>query len=308
MLGFTSIVFEKVQNLRVTELKMSTSFRRFLSASVLFSMYAPCPIITIGELLLMHSPANNMRVLAPFVTFLVYALIRHDEKLNLTPATAFTGLSVIGMLSDPVNTMLRTIPTLKAAIACFDRIQEFLESPSRELFFLPLEESLKAKDESLSSSKQNITNIPSKYSSEDKHAIVKSSPAERSDPTSLIMEVRNASFAWTADDTPPIKDVSFSVQRKGFVFIIGPVGCGKSTLLKGLMSETPIFQGAMHRDSVTSAFVDQTPWIQNTTIRQNIIGPSPLNAAWYGEVVLACALDHDIAMMPDLHGMFATTQ
>lgn len=40
MLGFTPIAFEKVQNLRVKELEMSTLFRRLLSASVFFGMCA----------------------------------------------------------------------------------------------------------------------------------------------------------------------------------------------------------------------------------------------------------------------------
>ncbi|CAI7580971.1 unnamed protein product [Penicillium discolor] len=241
-----------------------------------------------------------MRVLAPFVTFLVFALIQDYEKLNFTSATAFTGLSLVGMLSNPVNTMLRTIPTLKAALACFDRIEKFLESPSRNIIFIPLEESLKTSDQDGKSTEQGITFVPSQDSNQKDLVNVKLSSRKQRDPSPTLVKVQNAGFAWTAD-TPIITDVSFSVARKGFVFIIGPVGCGKSTLLKGLMSETPFSQGTVHHDSCVSAFADQKPWIQNTTIRQNIIGPSLLNCAWYEEVVVACALDHDIAMMPDLH-------
>lgn len=40
-----------------------------------------------------------MRVLVPFITFLVFALIQDYEELNFTSATAFTGLSLVGMLS-----------------------------------------------------------------------------------------------------------------------------------------------------------------------------------------------------------------
>lgn len=248
-----------------------------------------------------------MRVLAPFVTFLVFALIQDYEKLNFTSATAFTGLSLVGMLSNPVNTMLRTIPTLKAALACFDRIEKFLESPSRKIIFIPLEESLRTSDQDGKSTEQGITTIPSQDSNQKDLVNVKLSSRKQRDPSPTLVKVQNAGFAWTAD-TPIITDVSFSVARKGFVFIIGPVGCGKSTLLKGLMSETPFSQGTVHHDSCPSAFADQKPWIQNTTIRQNIIGPSLLNCAWYEEVVVACALDHDIAMMPDLHGMSPAMQ
>ncbi|KAJ5182197.1 hypothetical protein N7449_012344 [Penicillium cf. viridicatum] len=255
MLGFTPIVFETVQNLRVTELKISTLFRRLLSASVFF--------------------ANNMRVLAPFVTFLVFALIQDYENLNFTSATAFTGLSLVGMLSNPDREISR-VPISQTNIHTAGRVPQD-QWPGWENYI-----------------------TLSQDSNQENMATVKLSSGQQHDPSPTIIEVQNAGFAW-APHTTIITDVSFSVARKGFVFIIGPVGCGKSTLLKGLMSETPFSQGTVYRDSSTSAFADQKPWIHNTTIRQNIIGPSLLSAAWYEEVVVACALDHDIAMMPDSH-------
>ena len=113
-----------------------------------------------------------------------------------------------------------------------------------------------------------------------------------------MIDVRNASFGWSHTATPQINDVTFSVHRGDFVFIVGPVGCGKSTLLKGLMSETPSLKGFVYGNTLESAFNDQTPWIQNATIRQNIVGMSAFHKTWYAEVVAACALDYDIAALP----------
>ncbi|KAE9371145.1 putative multidrug resistance-associated protein [Stipitochalara longipes BDJ] len=237
ILGFTPVVTEIVQGLRVKELKIAGLFRRLLCTSTFF--------------------ANNMRLLAPFVTFVAFVLIQGHTKLQLTPATAFTTLSLVGLLSSPFNTLLRTIPQVKSALACFTRIQSFLVSPSRQPHVLPLEHS--------------------------------------------TVDVRNASFSWSLDSPPIIKIASFSVTRNSFVFIIGPVGCGKSTLLKGLMSETPSSQGFVYSSASGCSFVDQTPWVQNTTIRRNIIGPAILDDDWYQEVIRACALDHDIEAMPDLN-------
>lgn len=247
-----------------------------------------------------------MRILAPFVTFLVFALIQDYQKLELTAATAFTGLSLITMLSNPVNTLLRAIPMLKAALACFGRIEKFLESPSRKLHLLPLDVSRGGNDDGKSSTELTINTTPLDPVDQGETEMKNLNPYIQRCSNPTMIEVHNASFAWTADSSPTINSISFSVLRKSFVFIIGPVGCGKSTLLKGLMSETPFSQGVVHSDSLRSAFVDQTPWIQNTTIRQNIIGPSALNVAWYEEVVRACALDYDIAALPDSHGMLVS--
>jgi ABC-type bacteriocin/lantibiotic exporter with double-glycine peptidase domain len=120
--------------------------------------------------------------------------------------------------------------------------------------------------------------------------------------TAALIDVQNASFAWTAGGEPVVRDVSFTLQRHQSCFIIGPVGSGKSTLLKGLLGETPSSQGFVYSNFPTTAYVDQTPWIQNGTVQQNILGISTLDEPWYRQVVRACALEQDISMMPKGHG------
>jgi ATP-binding cassette subfamily C (CFTR/MRP) protein 1 len=196
----------------------------------------------------------------------------------LAAATAFTALSLIGVLSNPVNTLLRAILTLKLALACFNRIQKFLKSPSRQPHVLPLNASPNI-DDRKSSQELGIKITPLDLVAGENIELGKVDPQGRCYSNLAMIDVRNVSFAWTVNGPPIINNISFSVLRNSFVFIIGPVGCGKSTLLKDLMSETPSSQGFVYSSSSGSAFVDQTPWIQNTTIRKNIIGPSILDEA-----------------------------
>lgn len=128
-----------------------------------------------------------------------------------------------------------------------------------------------------------------------------------SHPESVILDVRNASFSWDPNGNSTVNDASFSVIRGNFTFIIGPVGCGKSTLLKGLMSETPSSKGFVYTSVQSIAYVDQMPWIQNTTIRDNILGQSNIDESWYVQVVWACALEHDLAGFPKGNGTCYTT-
>lgn len=76
--------------------------------------------------------------------------------------------------------------------------------------------------------------------------------------------------------------------------VVGPVGCGKSSLLCGLLGETPSSKGNVYIDRSHVAFVAQTPWIQNCSIRDNIIGVLAFEPIWYSKVVHACAFDTDI--------------
>ena len=59
----------------------------------------------------------------------------------------------------------------------------------------------------------------------------------------------------------------------------------------------------MYSDLPTTAFVDQTPWVQNGTIQDNILGISSFEEAWYSQVIHACALEVDIANFPRGHGV-----
>jgi ABC-type multidrug transport system fused ATPase/permease subunit len=282
MLGFTPKVARILQELRINELKLSSLFRRLLCATAFFS--------------------NNMRVLAPFVTFVVFVLIQNYSKLELTSASAFTTLSLIGMLANPVGTLLRTIPMLTSALACFYRIQTFLELPSLKSSALPPWRESRSHNDKKSS--QDSVSQHMRSDMLECTAIKLREVDEQGQlcPEPSILAVRHASFSWAIDGPSVIDKISFSVLRNSFFFIIGPVGCGKSTLLKGLLNETHV-QGFAYNSSTGIAFVDQTPWIQNATIRQNVTGSSNIDVPWYEEVIRACALDYDIAALPDSHGM-----
>ncbi|RDW71574.1 cyclic peptide transporter [Coleophoma cylindrospora] len=278
VLGFTPTITNIVQGLRVKELKLSFVFRRLLVAGAFFS--------------------NNMRLLAPLITILFFVPFEGALGRKFTASSAFTTLSLIAMLDGPVGTLLRTIPNLKAGLACFDRIQSFLESNSRRFHVLPL-------NAASNLSNVNFNNDPVALADVDVHPNMsfelQEFEVQLPHPSKVLIDVRNASFGWSFSGPPQINDVTFSVAQGSFVFIIGPVGCGKSTLLKGLMSETPSLKGFVYSISLESAFADQSPWIQNTSIRDNIIGASIFNESWYNEVIEACALQYDIAELPDSH-------
>ncbi|RFU28601.1 hypothetical protein B7463_g7731, partial [Scytalidium lignicola] len=268
MLGFTNRLSEVIQALRTEELRLATKFRKLMWI--------------LGFL------ANNTMSLAPLVTFGVFVISAEYTGRTLNSASAFAALSLITLLATPMNSMIRAIPRLNAAIACFDRIQVFLNSDARRDHRMPLNTSLNFEEET--------TSVDLTIGME----LKKLMPRVFRNDEALIL-VQNASFAWTSDGTPAVHDISFSLTRYQFCFVIGPVGSGKSSLLKGLLGETPSSQGFVYSTFPSTAYVDQTPWIQNGTIRQNILGISSFEETWYMQVVHACALDQDISDMPKGH-------
>ncbi|KAF7857097.1 uncharacterized protein EAF02_011330 [Botrytis sinoallii] len=261
MLGFTDSITTMVQSLRVKEVYLSQLFRRLLCGRVFL--------------------ANSTGIIAPLVTFTVFVISANVSGRTLSTSTAYTSLSLIALLADPMNTLVRTIPQINSAVACFERIQTFMLSDARKDHRLPLVGSQSS--DATSDSSQGIE-------LKDMSTVI--------NPSAMII-AQNASFAWSQDALPVINDFSFTLPCSQSLFIIGPVGCGKSTLLKGLLGETPSSKGFIFAKTARTAYVEQSPWIQNGTIQDNILGPSIFDSPWYDQVVRACALEHDIAILPN---------
>jgi ABC-type bacteriocin/lantibiotic exporter with double-glycine peptidase domain len=81
--------------------------------------------------------------------------------------------------------------------------------------------------------------------------------------------------------------------------IVGRVGSGKSSILKAIAGELVQKRGSAIVNGAALAYCDQVPWLQNISIRHNIIGQSVLDEKWLSTVTAACALSEDIAVLPE---------
>ena len=122
----------------------------------------------------------------------------------------------------------------------------------------------------------------------------------------MLISLQNAWFGW---NDPPSDGAGITLNLSPsplgtLVAIVGPVGSGKSTFLKGLANETSILNGEAFIKYPDLAFCEQTPWLTNTTIRENIIGENgsaAFDSDWYSTVV-ACETER-----PSDPCTFATT-
>ena len=96
-----------------------------------------------------------------------------------------------------------------------------------------------------------------------------------------------------------LRGVSLNLKRRESVCLIGQVGCGKSTLLKSVLRMTKTTEGSVTCKGPI-AYISQTPFILNTTVRQNIIFGKEFEEDKYSEVVKVCQLETDIERLPGL--------
>ncbi|GCB74958.1 hypothetical protein scyTo_0020298, partial [Scyliorhinus torazame] len=78
--------------------------------------------------------------------------------------------------------------------------------------------------------------------------------------------------------------------------VVGKVGCGKSSLLAAILGELNRRDGEVYVSTQKEGFglAAQEPWIQFTTIRENILCGNKYDATYYEEVIEACALSEDL--------------
>ncbi|OWK62309.1 Canalicular multispecific organic anion transporter 1 [Lonchura striata] len=91
--------------------------------------------------------------------------------------------------------------------------------------------------------------------------------------------------------------VTLDIMPGSLVAVVGAVGSGKSSLVSAMLGEMENIKGHINIQG-SLAYVPQQAWIQNATLKDNIIFGSELDEARYQQVLKACALLPDLELLP----------
>ncbi|KAK3381207.1 putative ABC multidrug transporter [Podospora didyma] len=204
-------------------------------------------------------------IISPALTFAF-------AQRTLDASTMFTSLSWLMLLTLPLNEICQSIPQLLSALACVGRIQAFLECETRHDF-----------REILADMRRNSEKALEDKEPDHSHPIV----------------IKNGEFGWEAGK-PVLRNINAQIAKSSLNIVVGSVGSGKSTLCKALLGEIPFGKGSVVLSTRFPhvGFCDQTAFLSNASIRDNIVGFSPFDATRYAQVVEAAALTFDIDGFP----------
>lgn len=193
-------------------------------------------------------------------TFAVYV---YTNDAPLTPDKVFPALALFNLLSFPLAVVPMVITSMSEATAAVSRLTAFFtlgEVQPDAVFHLE-------------------------------------KATTRGDPTVIV---QNATFLWSKKTAYKVAlaNTDFMAGKGELACIVGKHGAGKSALLQGMLGELHKSEGTVTIKGRV-AYVPQSPWITNATVRDNILFGSKFELGFYNRTIEACAMVDDLAGLPN---------
>ncbi|KEP49369.1 ABC transporter [Rhizoctonia solani 123E] len=222
--------------------------------------------------------ANANYVLPLIVMALTFASHTLWFKQKLNASIVFSAIGVFDVLRNQLHILSWQIPMSVQTKVSIDRIDEFLH-----------------KAELLDAYTEKIA-----------PEIIEPNP-----PSADAIGFRNATFTWTRQvpgtPTPSKRNFKLHIDeellfRRGKInMVVGPTGCGKTSLLMALLGEmhfvpsSPDSWFSLPREGGIS-YAAQEAWVQNATIRENVLLGTEYDEERYKKVISQCALERDLTL------------
>ncbi|KAK4148084.1 ATP-binding cassette transporter YOR1 [Dichotomopilus funicola] len=241
----------------------------------------------------------SLPIFASMLSFITYSLTNH----GLAPAQVFSSLALFNGLRMPLNILPLVLGQITDAMSSVGRIQEFLLAEEREDEAIQKPDAVSAvelRDASFTWERTPTQDTETTRSKPAAAAVA--APAEgvadKSHEGTATVPSEPDSAQGGEQEPFKIRDLNFEIGRNELVAVIGTVGSGKTSLLASLAGDMRQTSGEVILGASRS-FCPQYAWIQNATVRENILFGKEMDKEWYADVIKACALQQDLDMLPN---------
>ncbi|EIW55759.1 multidrug resistance-associated ABC transporter [Trametes versicolor FP-101664 SS1] len=244
-------------------------------------------------------------IFASILSFITYALTNH----TLDVATIFSSLQFFNIIRTPLIYLPLVLASATDALVALRRISAFLLAEELAVPYVVAAESKFALNVDADFTWEAARKEPGagmskaarhKAAAEAKASEKRLSGKGKKEPVlPMVANGKEKEQAEEKEEKPfELKDVKLKIPKGSFVAIVGRVGSGKSSLLQALIGEMRKTRGECTFSS-TAAYVPQSAWIMNATLRQNIVFGQPEDDAKFHEIIKACCLEPDLEMLPN---------
>ncbi|KAI1662998.1 ATP-binding cassette transporter protein YOR1-like protein [Daldinia decipiens] len=253
-----------------------------------------------------NAVSMSLPIYASMLSFITYSLTDH----GLPAAQVFSSLALFNGLRMPLNLLPLVIGQTVDAWSSLKRIQDFMLSEEQEEDVILEPEGKNAVE------MHNVSFTWERTPSQESEKSViaggdkkgKNGPQQKGAKQNQKPDNNNGSPEENAEDTAStlveerepfkLQELNVEIGRNELIAVIGTVGSGKSSLLAALAGDMRKTSGEVVLGA-SRAFCPQYAWIQNTSVRNNILFGKEMDREWYKEVIRACALQQDLDMLPN---------
>ncbi|KAK9452581.1 ABC multidrug transporter-like protein [Dipodascopsis uninucleata] len=240
--------------------------------------------------------AITVPVFASMISFIVLSVTGH----NMDPAKVFASLSLFNLLRIPLMLLPIGLTTGIDAYVAARRIQNMLlaeEMQTSVNIDTSLPEAIRVENASF------MWEVSKPEEDEKKPGSKALSKKEQKKANQLKNEKQkngaNDDTEKTTEEAVEslsLKNLNFTVKRGELIVITGFIGSGKTSLLASLVGEMRQTEGYVAMGGKI-AYCPQ-PWIQNATLKENILFGQEFDQTRYEAVLSACALEQDLKVLP----------
>ncbi|KAL0954603.1 hypothetical protein HGRIS_003563 [Hohenbuehelia grisea] len=219
--------------------------------------------------------AYSTPVLAATFAFLTYTLTTDGFDV----AVIFASLSLFQLLRQPMMFLPRSLSAISDARNALERLSTIFHADIMD-------------------------EIPFETDPDQEDALLVKDATFQWESNSGIKDEGKGSQAAASDDSLDslqsfqVNDINLRVSRGTLVAIVGRVGSGKSSLLQGIIGEMRKIHGSISFGG-RIAYCPQVAWIQNATLRDNILFGQPFDEGRYWQAIEDACLATDLLVLPD---------
>ncbi|KAI9618873.1 hypothetical protein H4Q26_012127 [Puccinia striiformis f. sp. tritici PST-130] len=234
--------------------------------------------------------ANSFPLLGSVIAFVTYSALGHGAG---NAEAVFTSLSLFNLLALPLLLLPIALGSIADARSGIQRLEKVFEADVLdEQDGLNVDNDL---DVSIRVTKATWVWEASTPAQNDADKKSDSSPT----PPSASHE-KNSMEPKTVVTTPTFQltDIEMDFKRGSLTAVVGSIASGKSSLIQALIGEMKQVSGNPPSFGGHVSYCPQNAWIQNDTIRENIIFGSEMDEKRYQAVIHAACLQADLDVLP----------
>ncbi|KAF9434197.1 hypothetical protein BGZ76_008408 [Entomortierella beljakovae] len=300
--GWESYFVGKIKEVRVKQLDELRSFYKWVTIIAVFM--------------------NSIIPFCIFATLTVYsAIATNDEPLDTR--RIFTTITLINMLGEPIGMFQNSLSVLFSGKVAYDRLRDFLNSEeiddqsvlrnpdatSSDIAYEIVDgtfgwytpEAIQAaveakankeveKDKEAAKAAKNKKNKKSTEKTEESIESMEKDASDEKKKEGSDVEMSRDSMG------PVLHNINLTIKRGSLTLVVGRVGEGKSSLVGALLGEMHKYSGSVQSFG-SLAYVAQSAWILNDTVRNNILFGRPYDKERYLKTIRSCALVPDFKML-----------